>query len=253
MSTDDFFREIEHPAVPWKQYELHVPVFYQDIMFMSVSLMAPLQRIDALLPSKRLKPYRITPWHGAISITAYQYRESDLGPYNEVLIGIPVTIDRETPMFTGSLRRMPDAPMTYSHHLPVTTEIARTVGAEFAGYPKFLADIEFTEDNDWLACEFKSDGQNVLTLSGRKLATKRFPRYRVHPITFRRGYILRSELVLSDREMGASRSGKDVRLELGDHRIAEELKELRLGRVLGFGYCPQAQGVLTPVFESFAA
>jgi hypothetical protein len=148
---------------------------------------------------------------------------------------------------------MPDAPMTYSHHLPVTTEIARIVGAEFAGYPKFLADIEFTEEGDWLTCELKSDGQNVLTLSGRMLDAKRLPRYRVHPITFRRGYILRSELVLSEREMGASRSGKDVRLELGDHRIAEELKELRLGRVLGFGYCPQAQGILTPVFESFAA
>jgi len=107
MSTDVFFHEIEHTAVPWRQYELHVPVFYQDFMFMSVSVLASIQRINALLPSKRMKPYRITPWHGAISITAYQYRECDLGPYNEVSIGIPVTIDQETPIFTGSLRRMP--------------------------------------------------------------------------------------------------------------------------------------------------
>jgi hypothetical protein len=253
MSTDVFFHEIEHTAVPWRQYELHVPVFYQDFMFMSVSVLASIQRINALLPSKRMKPYRITPWHGAISITAYEYRECDLGPYNEVSIAIPVTIDEETPIFTGSLRRMPKAPMSYSHRLPVTTEIARVVGAEFAGYPKFIADIEFTKESNWMTCELKTDNQNVLTLSGRKLDTKRFPRYRANPITYRRGYILRSEFVISERDMGNSRSGEDVKMELGDHRIAKELKELKLGRVLGYGYCPQAQGILTPVFESFAA
>jgi hypothetical protein len=220
---------------------------------MSVSILAPIQRIIAILPSKRMKPYRITPWHGAVSIAAYEYRECDLGPYNEVSIGIPVTIDEQTPMFTGSLRGMPKAPMSYSHHLPVTTEIARVVGAEFAGYPKFIADIEFTEEDNWLICELKADNQNVLTVSGRKLETKRLPRYRVNPITFRRGYILRSEFVISERDMGNSKSGKDVVMELGEHRIAEELKDLKLGRVLGYGYCPQAQGILTPVFESFAA
>ena len=253
MSTSDFFQEIEHTAVPWRQYQLYVPVFYQDIRFMSVSVLAPIEGIKAILPSRRMKPYRITPWHGAISITAYEYRECDIEPYNKVSIGVPVTIDEETPMFTGSLRRMPKVPMSYSHHLPVTTEIAREVGAEFAGYPKFIADIEFVEEGNWLICELKVDGQNVLTLRGRKLDLKRFPRYRVSPITYRRGYILRSDFVISERDMGNSKSGKYVRIELGEHRIAGELKELKLGKVLGYGYCPQAQGILTPVLESFAA
>jgi hypothetical protein len=253
MSTDDFFQEIEHIAVPWRQYELHVPVFYQDLMFMSVSFLASIHRIKLLLPSERMKPYRITPWHGVVSVTAYEYRECDIGPYNEVFIGIPVTIDEETPLFTGSLRRMPRAPMAYTHHLPVTTEIARVVGAEFAGYPKFIADIEFTDEDNWLTCELKSDNQNVLTLSGRKLDTKRCPRYRINPLTFRRGYILRSEFVISERDMGNSKSGEDVGIALGEHRIAEELKGLKLGRVLEFGYCPQAQGILTPVFESYVS
>lgn len=254
MSTKDFFQEIEHTAVPWRQYQLYVPVFYQDIMFMSVSVLAPIEGIRTILPSRRLNPYRITPWHGAISIAAYEYRESDIGPYNEVSIGIPVTIDEKTPLFTGSLRRMPKVPMLYIHRLPVTTEIAREVGAEFAGYPKFIADIEFVEEGNWLTCELRADNQSVLTLSGRKLALKKFPRYRINPITYRRGYILRSEFVISGRDMGDSKRGEDVKIGLGEHQIAEELKALRLGKakVLGYGYCPQAQGILTPVFESFA-
>jgi len=252
VSANDFFQEIAHEPVPWREYELHVPVFYPNIRLMTVSILAPLESIRNLLPSPRLKPYRITPWHSTLSITAYQYRESDLGPYNELSIGIPVTLDEVTPLFTGVFRKLPKVPMQYTHHLPVTTEIARVVGAEFAGYPKFVADIEFSDEGNWLTCELKAEGQKVLDLSGRKLALEQVPRVRVSPLNYRRGYILRSEFVISEREMGTSRRGEDVKLELGEHRIAEELRALNLGRVLSYSYCPQAQGILTPVFESYA-
>jgi hypothetical protein len=251
MSASDFFQEIEHTPVLWREYQLHVPLFYQDFRFMSVSLLAPIKGLLNILPSKRLKPYRITPWHGVLSITAYEYRESDIKAYNEVSIGVPVTIDEETPLFTGTLRKMPKSPMSYSHHLPVTTEIAREVGAEFAGYPKFVAEIEFTEDDNWLTCQLNAEGQSILAFSGRKISLRKFPRIRVSPITYRRGYILRSEFVISERDMGNSTSKDDVRIDLGDHRIATELKELKPAQVLGYGYCPHAQGILTPVIESF--
>ena len=252
MNTDDFYQEIEHTPVQWRQYQLYVPLFYEDFMFMSVSILAPMEKLSALLPSKRLKPYRITPWHGALSITTYGYRKCDLKPYNEVSIGIPVTIDKKTPLFTGSLRKIPEIPMPYLLHLPVTTEIALEVGAEFAGYPKFIADIEFAEAGNWLTCELKAEDKHVLTLSGRKLQLDRVPRLRVNPLTSRGGYILRSEFIISERDMGESKNGKDVKLDLGDHPIADELREMKLGRVLGYAYCPRTQGILTPVFESFS-
>jgi hypothetical protein len=252
MSERDFYQEIEHSPVPWRQYQLYVPLFYQDIRLMSVSIMAPMDKIRAVLPSKRMKPYRITPWHGAVAVTAYEYRECDLAPYNEVSISVPITIDKETPVFTGTLRKMPESPMTYTLHLPVTTEIAREVGAEFAGYPKFVADIEFTEQDDWLTCELRADGKRVLAFSGRKLGVKSFPRLHLYPITYRRGYLLRSEFVISERGVGESRSGEDVKLDWGDHQIAKEVGALGLGRVLGYQYCPRAQGILTPVLESLA-
>ena len=252
MGANDFYQEIEHTAVPWRKHELRVPVFYPGFMFMAVSILVPLERIRALLPSARLKPYRVTPWKSTLSITAYQYQESDIGPYNELSIGVPVTLDKETPVFTGILRRMPEVPKLFILHLPVTTEIAREVGAEFAGYPKFIAEIGFRNEGDWLVCELKADGQAVLNLRGKKLATAESPRLRIHPLTYRRGYLLRSEFVISERMMGTSRSGADVQLELGDHRIADELRALHLGKVVGYSYCPHAQGILTPVFESHA-
>ena len=252
MDTDDFFQEIEHTPVPWRQRQLFVPIFYPSIMFMTAAFLVPIAKMRTLLPSKRLKPYRITPWHSIFSIALYRYHESDLGPYNEVLLGVPVTIDEETPLFTGSLRKLPAEPMTLIQHLPVTTEIAREVGAEFAGYPKFLADIEFAEEGDWITCELRANNQRILTLKGRKLDLAQCPRFRVYPLTYRRGYILRSELIISERKMGTSKRREDVELVLGEHTIAEELKAMNLGKLASYSYCPQAQGILTPVIESFA-
>ena len=103
-----------------------------------------------------------------------------------------------------------------------------------------------------MTCELVADGQKVLKLSGRKLDLEKVPRFRVNPLNYRRGYILRSEFVISEREMGTSKRGEDVKLELGEHQIAEELRALNLGKVLSYSYCPQAQGILTPVFESYA-
>lgn len=253
MSKDGFFQEIEHTAVPWRQRQLYVPVFYQDVMSLSVSFLAPMERVKAILPSTRMKPYRVSPWHSIVSITAYKYRDSDIGPYNEISIAVPITLDRETPLFTGTIRRTPQVPKLYVRHLPVTTEIAREVGVEFAGYPKFLAEIDFVEEGDWVSCALKAENKHVLTLKGRKLELQQFSRFRAHPITYRRGFLLRSEIVVNERDMGISKNAGDTEIHLGEHPIAEELKDMKLGRVLAYQYCPQYQIILTPVFESYAA
>ncbi len=252
MNADDFFHQIEHIPTDWNRYRLHVPLFYEDIRYLAVFMLAPIKNIKRILPSNRLKPYRITPWHGVITISAFEYRKCDIGPYNEVSIGAPVTIDEDTPIFTGIIRGMPKETMVYSRHLPVTTEYACDLGVTYAGYPKFLADIAFTEESNWVTCGLKADSQNILMLRGRKIDLQMNPRVRMHHITYRKGYLLRSEIVFRESEFGESRNKEDVTLDLGEHQIARELKELKLGRVLGYRYCPRAQAILTPVIESFA-
>ena len=47
MSRNDFYQEIEHTPVPWRQHQLHVPLFYREIMLMTVSILAPVERIES--------------------------------------------------------------------------------------------------------------------------------------------------------------------------------------------------------------
>jgi hypothetical protein len=214
--------------------------------------MAPMEKLKALLPSPRMHPIRITPWNGVLSISGMEFRDSDLGPYNEVSISIPSTLDKATPVFTGSLRKGPVEPYLYIHHLPVTTEIALAAGVEFAGYPKFLANIEFEREAGWVTCRLAEGERHLLTLAGRQLEVRVAPRSRSHAFTVRNGSLLRSEIILGKRGVGASRDSSDVRLELGDHPIAQELEGLDIGRMLGYQYTPEYQYILTPVIESLA-
>jgi hypothetical protein len=49
----------------------------------------------------------------------------------------------------------------YVHHLPVTTQEAYDFGVELWGYPRFLCQITFEEDEGARRCRLAVDGQEV--------------------------------------------------------------------------------------------
>lgn len=252
MRNTEFFRQIEHMEIPWGSRTIFFPVFYYDVATLSVQFLASIERVRKLLPSSRMHPLRVTPWHCVVSISAFEYRDSDIGPYNEVSIGVPVVLNEPSPLFTGILSKVPAVPKIYVRHLPVTTEIAREAGVKFAGYPKFLAEITFERDGKWVRCQVREAGQHILTLTGREGVLSSVTRSRMQPITVRSGYMLRCELIVSERRQVSGRGSSGVRLELGDHPIAQEVREWKLGKILAYQYAPQHQAILTPVAESFA-
>lgn len=247
----ELFSGIKQATLPLQAGHVAVPLFYRDLAYLGVYLLAPFNRVRGLLPSGRMHPYRLTPWHGVVTITASEFRDSGIGPYNAVSIGVPFTLGRESPCFTGLLRRPPEIPMIYLLHLLVTTEAARAAGSEMANFPESLADIRFESDGRWVRCEAGAEGKRILSLAARIPAPDHCPRQRVDAFTLQRGRLLRSELVYGESRAGISRKGSGVRLELGDHLIGLKLRELPLGRVLQYQYYPKGQAVLSLPCESY--
>jgi hypothetical protein len=252
MSERGFFDQIAHVAVPWGERTLGVPIFYHDAANIGAAFLTPLAKIQRLLPAPRMRPVHVTPWHGLTTITAYKYRACDIDPYNEVAIGFPVTLSENAPSFMRPSRGRSDVRTIYTHRLPVTTEIARDVGVEFANYPKFLADISFEEGDGALRCRLEEKQSHILSLTVSNLDLEPGGRMYIHSLTYREGRVLRLEFVLSAGERGSSRNTKDAKLELGNHPIADELRELGLGRMVYCYRVPRFQAVLSPVLESFA-
>ncbi len=252
MRDSEFYQEIEHPEVPWGESSIHVPVFYYDSMSLNVYFLASREKLKSLMPSARMHPLRVTPWHGILSIATMQFRDCDLGPYNEASVAIPFTLDTPSPLFTGILRKGQGVPDVYIHSLPVTTEIARDAGVDLAGYPKFLARIEFEEQDDWITCRLAEGDRLILTLAGRRLTPRQAPRSRVNYFTVRGERLLRSEAISSERLVATSRDSSHARLKLGDHPIAQELMQLGMGRMMAYEFTPHYQNILSPPLESFA-
>jgi hypothetical protein len=253
VSEPDFFRHITQIPAHWQNGSIPLPTFYYDAMAIHATFLASSDRVRSFLPSSRLHPLRVAPGRCAVALAALSYRETDLGPYNEVLIGIPVTLDERSPQFTGILRSLPDVPMIFVHQLPVTTEIARGPGIHFLAAPKFLADITFEETEEWVRCRLAEKGTGILTLEVRKGEPEPAGRWHVDMITAREGYLLRWGWVESEQHKRESHDSSDARLELGAHPIADELREMQLGRVLSCEHRPRLQAVLGPVVESFPA
>jgi hypothetical protein len=251
IQKNHFFEGIRQATVKIGPYDTRFPIFYRDLTYLSIFLLAPLGKIRNLLPSKRMHPFRLTPWHSIFTITVSEYRDTDIGPYNQISIGIPIILDKMSPVLTGILRNPPEVPMIYTLSLPVTTEISRDIGLEMANYPEFLADIRFESGNQWINCQAEAEGKTLLQLSCRKIHLRPSPRERVYPMTLRQNCLLRSELAFCECETGRSKKQSDVRLEFGNHPIGLQLKELSLGRVLRYQYCPAGQAILSMVNESY--
>lgn len=253
MVDNAFFEGVGQSPVPHPKYRVCRPVFYNEMSALQAVFLAPVKRVRKLLPSPEMHAIRVTPWHALAAITAFEYRQTDIGPYNELSISFPVSIGQRAPVLLGMLGQLAHGFTAYIHHLPVTTEIALDLGIEVANYPKFLATIEFRRDGGWVHCRLAEDGREILRFSGRELPLKPGGHARVSPINMRDGRLLRTEMNANHRRRGLSRNPKDVRLQLGDHPIARELRSLRLGRLMQYEYIPSGQAILTGVIESYPA
>lgn len=253
MHETDFFTGLGHYPVSWGDRTACLPVFYPDFTSVDAVFLTPLKQVIARLPSRRMKPLRMTPWHAMTAISFFEYRDSDIGPYNEVAITFPFTFDQPAGIFFGALREVARGSMGYLLLLPVNTQIALEAGIEIANYPKFLADIEIERHEGWLSCRLVEKEQTVLMLRVRELATAPGGRGCSFPVTLRGGYLLRSELVVNNIAVGQSRDPRDVRLEWGDHPLALKLRGLRMGRLLQLQYVACGQAVLSQPLESYAA
>lgn len=169
MADSTFFDGVHQTSLSVNGQAVKVPLFYRDGTAMTAIFPARLSVLRSVLPDPRFVPARLAPGIGVVGITCFEYRDTDIGPYNELAISLILN----EPYFRANLpgralisalrRHQFDA---WIHHLPVTTEIARAAGVDFYNYPKFTASIDFTEEHGRRTCRLTDGLDHVLTLSG---------------------------------------------------------------------------------------
>jgi hypothetical protein len=248
MNRGDFFKGVIQWDMMTKDMSLEgkLPVFYYDNTSMTAIYTASTDKVKRLLPLPDMHPVEAMSGRALVAFTAFEYRKTDIDPYNEFSISFPITFRKKAIPGITVLGMMARRYFTaYVWQLPVTTERARKGGVEMYGYPKFLADISFSRENDALTCTLSEGGKNILVLKGQKLKTSPEKVNRFKTFSVKDGVPLAANVYMNPIEFGKSMSGKAAQLTLGNHDIAKKLQEINLSpKPLFFQYMPVMEAIL---------
>lgn len=169
-----FFDNHARETVATSRGSCELPIFYQD-----ASLLTAIWRVDAAR-ARPLVPVDFEPWlvmgKALAMLCLFEYRQTSIGPYGEIGIGVLVRKKGTKPSLLrvlGDLRKEEDQGL-YVINLPVTTEEACAAGREIWGYPKYVRHIETRFTRDEVRVELA--GEFSLTMGkGRTLRTRGLP------------------------------------------------------------------------------
>lgn len=249
MRASGFFEGVRQTELEVGGFNFAIPLFYPDGEQMTGVFPAKMSELRKMLPDPRFVPARLAPGVGAITVTCFEYRETGIGPYNELAIGIPLNSPHYRPnlpgraLLDGVRRRQLD---TWVHHLPVTTEIARVGGVEFYNYPKFIAAIDFEENDGTRTCRLAEGAEHILTLRAPKIASRRDEVVQIFSHLYQNREPQTSEFKILNHQLGWSIAPGAAQLELGTrHPISEELARALIStRSISTAYSPKIEGIL---------
>ena len=226
----ELFKGIKQWEFDWAGEPFKLPVFYYDNTSLTAIFTASTRKVRALLPHPGMHPIEMSSGRCMAAFTAFEYRETDIGPYNEFSIAFLVTFEKpQVPGLTALWQMVRRRFTAHVWKLPVTTEIARAGGVELYGYPKFLAEITFERTPGQIRCDLSEKGEKILALEGNVLPAKKGGLSRYVTCSVLDGIPLVANVVVNPLEFAQTRDKAAAGLNLGTgHAISETLREIRL-------------------------
>lgn len=241
--ADDFLSRVEQVEANIGELGFKLPLIVRDARIFSAVFPASIHKLRRLLPNEDLSPAQLLPGMGIVQLTAYEYSDTDIGPYNEFSVVIPLSSPRfaKIPFYNLFKARTVREVHNFLLHRAADAEAAVRILKDHHLWPQFLASIEFTESDDWVTCEVKEDGELICRLRGRKIPAQHMDVVRVFIYTPQHPQPQRADI---NPDLSATTQGSsNAELALGSsHPIAVELSEtLRSLKPRMYTYGPRWQ------------
>ncbi len=168
----------------------------------------------ALLPSCSLIPAPGGIGRALVVVGAFEYlNPKGMGPYNELLFGLPTLSLRKNPVGLSMQQLIVDVPENIQR------------GKHLWGMNKSMGEFEFGDDGDFRYCEVSRNGRRVLRFEvPRKGRSRRFEDC-MTLVTQKDGQLLRSRSCMSGRRLDTR---KGASLLFGADPFAAELQGLEI-------------------------
>jgi hypothetical protein len=210
---------------------VRLPVRVRDASSGTATYLVPSAAARRLLPGDVLDVVEILPGRALLSVGAIDYRDNDLGDYDEIAITFFVRERSARPRvpYLGPLADLARQRIaTWIHRLPVNQGFTREAGCRIWGFPKTLDEIEIERPPGRFLCTWVKDGRHVFTFSVPRAGTRSLPETALTTYTFIEGVAHRTRFTSAAEGAGVHLGGAELRL--GDHPIADELRSLGLPR-----------------------
>jgi Acetoacetate decarboxylase (ADC) len=224
MVDDTFFARVPQAPHPTSEGPVALPIYYRDASLFGVFFAADLAACRALVGPSSIEPWPLL-GRAVVALFAWEYRDSTVGAYNEVGLGIQARRRGSSPSLLRLARDMmaDDDQGIWVVNLPVTTRAALTAGVDLWGYPKYVTTIKTS---------FGHEGARVrvgdeLELSLGQLHGPSLPGLPVVTYTALQGRLLRTVIEVNHRSRWGTGAGARLDL-LGAGPTASSLRALGL-------------------------
>lgn len=226
---------LPEPASP-RSYEIQgrkieFPVVVRHATAGSATYLVPSDAARRLLPVSDFEVAEVLPGRALCSLAIIDYKDNDLGDYNEVSIALFVRPRGERagiPYFGTMLDMVRSRLGTFIIHLPVDQAFTCEAGSVIWGFPKTVQQIDFDTQADRATCRLVYEGQHALTLSLPRGGNKTLAESTLKGFTLIQGVAHTNEFRSRAEGFGVRMGGAD--LELGTGIIADQLRSLGLPR-----------------------
>jgi hypothetical protein len=195
--------------------EVSIPAIVRDASSGSVMYMVDLAAAQKLIPDA-FEALEAAPGQTQLTLVIVDYRDNDLGDYDEVGVVFFVRPASQPEAEVGS----------YILHLPVNQSFTCDAGRQIWGFPKSVEEIEFSYADDSATGKLSMGGQHVLTLTVPRGGDGTTPDTPAIGYTLIEGIPHKNEFVRGGSGELTVPGGEGVTLVLGDHPIADELRSL---------------------------
>ncbi len=218
------------PVYEFQGREVRLPCQVRDASSGSATFLVGARAARAMLPGETYDVVEILPGRALLSLAIIDYKDNDLGDYNEVSLAFVVrerTAPRGLPYLGAAWNVARGRLATFIHWLPVNQGFTRDAGEGIWGFPKTVEEIDFDYAEDRATCRLAAGGRHVLTLSLPRGGKKTLPDNELVTYTYIQGVPHKTRFTSGAEGFGFA-GGGGARLELGDHPYADQLRTLGL-------------------------
>jgi hypothetical protein len=249
--AEDFFSGVQQTEKSIADIEIKVPTFVRDLRIISAYLPAPVKKLRRLLPGRALSPAQLLPGMGLAQLSVYEYKDTDLGSYNDFSVVIPLNSPDfpKLPLYNLMKSRGAGEVYYFLIHRGPNSEVMAHIYRDYFLFPEFQSTIDINEGGDWVTCEVKEDGELICRVRGRKLPVETTPEKsaeKIEILVHTPQHQQAQRAVINFLQNATTRNSSDAEVTLGSsHPIAVELSEiLKSVKPRMYTYAPSCQCIV---------